>query len=106
MVLLNFTMDQFKGQDQDVDKLVISLSNNHNAIRDEGLHTESPLPLLVNEIAALKGRLESVRVNSPPSSNLEAWRIYLRHLRGWIAKGDLAYARKYHYGTTAVAGWR
>ena len=91
---------------EDVDALAESLSNYQNYDRDVQSGLGPPLLCLEIKIAALKGKLESVGVRSPPSSNGEAWRDYLPLLRGWVAAGDLRTARWYQPGRTAIAGWR
>ena len=90
---------------EDVDALAESLSKYQN--HDCGTQVGHEPPLLLEiKIAALKGKLESVGVRSPPTSDLKAWRDYLPYLRGWVAAGDLRTARWYQPGRTAIAGWR
>ena len=83
-----------------------SLSNDKNYDHDKQGGLGPPLLCLETEIAALKGKLESIGVHSPRSSDGEAWRNYLPLLRGWVAAGDLRHARWYRPGTTAIVGWR
>lgn len=91
---------------EDVEALAESLWNDQHYNRDAQGRQGLPLPCLEVEIAALKGKLESVGVRSPRSSDGEAWRNYLPLLRGWVAAGDLRTARWYQPGRTAIAGWR
>ena len=91
---------------EDLDALARSLSNDENYDRNEQGGLGPPLLCLEIEIAALKGKLESISVHSPPSSEVEAWQNYLPMLRGWVAAGSLRTARSYQPGTTAIVGWR
>ena len=91
---------------EDVDALVKSLSNDENYNRDAQGGLGPPSLCLETEIATLKGKLESIGVHSPPSSEVAAWQNYLPMLRGWVAAGDLPTARWYRPGTTAIVGWR
>lgn len=91
---------------EDVDTLANLLSNKENYGRDVQGGLGPPLPHLEIKIAALKGKLESIGVHSPPSTEGERWQDYLPLLRGWVANGDLHKARSYKPGTTAIVGWR
>ena len=91
---------------EDVDALAESLSNDENYERDAQGGLGPPLLCLETEIAALKGKLETIGVHSPPSAEGGAWRNYLPLLRNWVAAGNLSKARWYRPGTTAIAGAR
>ena len=78
----------------DVDELASLLSTDANGPQE-----------LEIKIAALKGKLEEIRVRSPRVSDLDGWRRYVLFLRAWVASGNLKQARWFHPGSTAIAEW-
>ena len=97
---------RFRCMAGDVDSLAESLSDGQCGEEDAEGGSDSPELSPEVKIAAVKGALESIKVRSPPISDLEGWHDYLSMLRGWIASRDLEKARWYHHRRTAIADYR
>ena len=96
---------KFRCLAEDVEVLAELVADDNNYKSEAQGVIGPPLLPLETKIAAMKGALGSIGVDSPPTRESADWQGYLPLLRSWIAEGDLEGARRYHPRTTAIVGF-